>query len=101
MIPHINISGGNFTGTIVEDVPGDEILGAGFRPLHHLSFPHQNLYRDGAVGLNFEHIMNGVAADRAINKFTPRLDPRSVVSHADNQASIIHRAADSTWEGVI
>jgi hypothetical protein len=97
MIPEISISGGNFIGTIVEDVPGDEILGAGFRPLCHTVYPHQNLFRDFAVGLNFEHIMNGTAADREINKFTPRLDPRSVVSHTNNEASIVHRAEDSTW----
>jgi hypothetical protein len=97
MVPSVHISGGNFAGTIVEDVPGDEILGAGFKPLNHTLFPHQNLYRDHAVGLNFEHIMNGVAEDRAINKFTPRLDPRSVRRDSDREAAIVHAAMDSTW----
>ena len=51
-------------GTIVRDLTGKSVLGAGFRPLLHAAFPSQNLYRDDAVGLNFEHIMNGTAADR-------------------------------------
>ena len=94
MTRQIKVSGGPFTGTIVEDVPR---LGAGFQPLVHTAFPHQNLYRDEGVGLNFEHILNGTTADRDINRFTPRRDPRSVVSHAEYDASIIHRAQDSTW----
>ena len=98
MIPQSSIFSNHFIGTIVEDVPGEAIMGAGFRPLVHTAFPHQNLYRDDAVGLNFEHILNGVAADRDINRFTPRLDPQSLVSHADNEASIIHRVGDSTWQ---
>ena len=97
MIPQISISGGHFSGTIVRDVPGGPILGAGFHPLVHAAYPHRNLYSDQAVGLNFEHIMNGSAADREINKFTPRRDPHSIVSHADSEASIVHPAEDSTW----
>jgi hypothetical protein len=41
--------------------------------------------------------MNGVAEDRAINKFTPRLDPRSVRRDSDREAAIVHAAMDSTW----
>jgi len=42
--------------------------------------------------------MHGVAADSAINKFTPRLDPRSVVSSSDREASILNPVATSTWQ---
>ena len=48
MVASVRISGGHFTGVIVEDVPGTEILGAGFKPLCHARYPHQNLYRDHA-----------------------------------------------------
>jgi hypothetical protein len=98
MIPSVDFVGGKFVGTLVEDVAGDEILGAGFRPLCHSLYPKQNLYRDYGVGLNFEHIMNGTSADKSINKFTPRLDPRSVVSHDTCSASILNRGEESTWQ---
>jgi hypothetical protein len=93
----VQISGAGFSGTIARDLSGQNALGAGFRPLVHEKFPSQNIYRDDAVGLNFEHIFNGAEADRDISHATPRLDPRSVVSHSTSEASIVHRAEDSSW----
>lgn len=87
----VTISGGNLTGTI-KLVPG---LGAAFKPLEHADFPGQDLYRDG--GLNFEHIMNGAAADEKINWFTPRRDTHYIVSNSVSSATVIHEASESTW----
>jgi len=39
------------------------------------SRPKRNLFRDDAVGLNFEHIFNGAKKEHAISMFTPRRDP--------------------------
>ena len=95
--PQVSVAGGGFTGTIVRDLMGKSVLGAGFRPLVLTTYPNQNLYRNDAVGLNFEHILNGTVADRNINRYTPRLDPRTVISHSESEASIIHKAEDSAW----
>lgn len=97
MVEKVHIAGGSFVGTIVEDVPGPQIIGAGFNPLTHGRYPDQNLFLDKAIGLNFEHILNGTARDKAINKFTPRLDRCSIHRLADAGASIVHAAEDSTW----
>ena len=71
--------------------------GAAFTPLCHLRYPDQNLYRDDAVGLNFEHIMNGAAADAGRSMFTPRKDRCLLFSHAPGEASVHHPAVDSSW----
>jgi hypothetical protein len=93
----VQLSGACFSGTLAENLSGQNPLGAGFRPLVHERFPDQNIYRDDAVGLNFEHIFNGAAADREISHATPRIDPRLIVSHSTSEASVIHRAEDSSW----
>jgi hypothetical protein len=97
MLQKVRIAGGNLGGTIVDGVPGPQALGAGFNPLTHNRFPGQNLFLDKAIGLNFEHILNGTARDKAINRFTPRLDRCSVNRLGDAAASIVHAAADSAW----
>ena len=91
------LSGACFSGTLAENLSSQNPLGAGFRPLVHERFPDQNIYRDDAIGLNFEHIFNGAAADRDISHATPRIDPRLIVSHSRSEASVIHRAEDSSW----
>ncbi len=97
MKSHIAVSGGEFTGAIIEDTPGEYCIGSGFRPLLHSAFPSQNIYRDEAIGLNFEHVLNGAAADFDRNRFTPRTDTQFLQYHSDGEASVLHRAEDSTW----
>jgi len=97
MKSHISVSGGGFTGSLIEDTPGPYCIGSGFRPLVHSAFPSQNIYRDEAIGLNFEHVLNGVAADVDRNRFTPRTDTKSLQAHSDGEVSVLHRAEDSTW----
>ena len=98
MKSHIPVSGGEFTGSLIEDTPGPYCIGSGFRPLVHSAFPSQNIYRDEAIGLNFEHVLNGVAADFDRNRFTPRTDMQSLHAHSDREVSVLHRAEDSTWD---
>ena len=97
MAATIGLSGGSFRGLLLDNEANADRQGSGFTPLCHLSYPDHNLYRDDAVGLNFEHIMNGAAADAARSMFTPRKDCCLLRSHAPGEASVRHPAADSSW----
>jgi len=97
MVTEVRIEGGNLSGTVVEDVPGGQVLGAGFNPLIHSMFPAQNVFLDKAIGLNFEHILNGAARDKGINQFMPRRDRCSIRRLGEAAVSVLHAAEDSTW----
>ena len=97
IIQAIPISNGTFSGVLHNNESNRKRQGAGFNPLKHHLYPEQNIFGDGGVGLNFEHIMNGAAADADICMFTPRKDICSVVRHSDSSASVIHKAEHSTW----
>lgn len=59
--------------------------------------PTASLYRDDAVGLNFEHVFNGAEAQHDISMFTPRKDP-CVVEHTGEHSYVIRWSADeSSW----
>jgi hypothetical protein len=92
-----HMNNGYFSGIIHDNESNKKRQGSGFNPLTHILYPTQNIYRDEDVGLNFEHIMNGTAADAAISMFTPRRDICSVIQRTDSSASIIHPAKHSSW----
>ena len=92
-----HLSNGYFSAIIHDNEANKERQGSGFNPLTHFLYPEQNIYRDKDVGLNFEHIMNGAAADAEISMFTPRRDICSVHQLSDSSASIIHKAKHSSW----
>jgi len=71
--------------------------GSGFNPLWHAAFPGRNLFRGEFVGLNFEHIFNGVAGDRDRSLFTPRKDPCDLQVLGENTASLHWPAEGSSW----
>ena len=91
------LSNGHFSGTLHNNEANRERGGSGFNPLSHIYCPEQNLFHDDAVGLNFEHAMNGTAKDADICMFTPRLDHCSILRHTDSSACIVHNARDSSW----
>lgn len=93
----IEISNEYFTGVLHNNESNRERQGSGFNPLSYYLYPNQNLFHDDAVGLNFEHIMNGAAKDAEICMFTPRKDACSLQQHSEYSASIIHKAENSTW----
>jgi hypothetical protein len=93
----IQIGNGYFQGTLHDNRANQKRQGAGFNPLTYYLYPRQNIFRDDAVGLNFEHIMNGSAADAAISMFTPRKDNCTVEKINDSSAVIVHKAKDSSW----
>lgn len=88
----INISAGGFKGTLHDNVSNRDRQGSGFHPLMLKAFPNASLFRDDAVGLNFEHIFNGAADDRDIAMFTPRQD-------ACNVARIDEQTLRLSWPG--
>ena len=89
--------GGELYGKILDNAANARRQGNGITPLIYINFPERNIFRDDAVGLNFEHIMNGSAADAEICMFTPRTDSCLLLQHQPSAASIIHRAEDSNW----
>ena len=93
----IELRGGSFRGLLLDNEANAERQGSGFNPLCHLGCPGRNLFRDDAVGLNFEHVMNGAAADAPRSMFTPRKDRCLLISHSPGEASVRHPAADSSW----
>ena len=93
----IQLGNGYFTGTLHNNAANRAKQGAGFNPLSHVAFREQNIFRDDAVGLNFEHVMNGAVKDAGICMFTPRLDTCSILRHGDFSASIVHDAQESSW----
>ncbi|MXW78278.1 MAG: hypothetical protein F4Z57_04680 [Gemmatimonadetes bacterium] len=97
MAATIGLRSGSCRGFLLDNEANADRQGSGFNPLCHLSYPDQNLFRDDAVGLNFEHIMNGAAADADRSMFTPRKDRCFLLSHAPGEASVHHPAADSSW----
>ncbi len=93
----IRIGNRYFTATLHDNESNKDRQGSGFNPLTHQLYPGQNLYRDDAVGLNFEHIMNGTAADAHISMFTPRRDTCTISRLTDSSAAVIHKAEHSSW----
>lgn len=93
----VQLSNGHFSGTLHNNESNRKRQGSGFNPLSHICCPEQNIFHDDAVGLNFEHIMNGTAEDADICMFTPCSDPCSIFSHTDSSACIVHNARDSSW----
>lgn len=72
------VEGINLHGTLHDNVSNEKRQGSGFNPLILKTHPKANLFRDDAVGLNFEHLFNGAKAQHAISMFTPRQDPCQV-----------------------
>ncbi len=91
------ISNGYFSGTLHDNISNKQRHGSGFTPLSHHLYPNRNIYHDDAVGLNFEHIMNGTAADFSISHLTPRKDSCLINRLSDSSASVIHPAEYSSW----
>lgn len=71
--------------------------GSGFNPLFFKDFPTANLFRDDAVGLNFEHIFNGAKAQHSISMFTPRQDPCAIGRPKPHQVELWWPARESQW----
>ncbi len=93
----ISFEGAGFSGDLLDNVLNAGRSESGFNPLMHQAYPGRNLFRDAMVGLNFEHVFNGMAADKAISMFTPRTDVCTISSESPTSATIHWPAADSSW----
>lgn len=86
-----------FTGVLGDNLSNPQGGGSGWLTLAPRAYPAQSLFRDAHVGLNFEHIFNGTAADREISMFTPRKDTCRIEVHAKNAATLHWPAEHSAW----
>ena len=84
-------------GRVLDNVANKGRQGSGFNPLCYGLYPGQPIYSTNATGLNFEHIFNGVAADKAISMFTPRTDPVELISRSMNSAELHWPVERSAW----
>ena len=77
----------SFRGVLHDNDSNRSRQGSGFTPLELKDFPNANLFRDEAVGLNFEHIFNGAKKQHAISMFTPRRDPCHFSGQVSNMST--------------
>jgi len=92
-----DLAGGALRGRLLDAIANQRRSGNGFNPLRHASYPDQNLFRDDATGLYFEHIFNGTAADHDIAMFTPNADPHTVSSSGPATGVMHYPAEGNTW----
>lgn len=93
----LKVESPSFQGVLHDNVSNQQRQGSGFTPLVYKPYPAANLFRDDAVGLNFEHIFNGAKDQHAISMFTPRHDACHLKQFGENQFQIHWPSKDSTW----
>ena len=91
------LSNADLSGWLLDNEGNAKRDGGGFNLLSHRLYPDKSFYRSKQVGLNFEHIFNGTAADAAISMFTPRVEPNELTKQVGKQASLHWPAASSSW----
>ena len=62
----VTLKAGKLAGVLHDNASNAGRDGAGFTPLRYMDYPNAILYRPDQVGLNFEHIFNGLAKGLAI-----------------------------------
>ena len=58
-VRQVGLRAHGWEGTLLDNVANASRQGSGFNPLCNAAFPGTSLFRDDAVGWNFEHIFNG------------------------------------------
>ena len=94
----LKIDGKSFGGVIHDNVSNAKRQGSGVTPLFPKAFPGANLFRDDAVGINFEHIFNGVKGDNSLAMFTPRKDLCLLKKVGEPQYELSWPVKGSQWE---
>lgn len=67
----------------------------GLRVLGHQRYPERNIFYP--AGLNFEHILSGLAVDENRNWFTPRREHSYLTNVSDKAVSLFWPADASAW----
>ena len=93
----IEVDSTSFEGVLHDNHSNKKRHGSGFTPLNLKHYSGANLYRDDAVGLNFEHIFNGAAEQHDISMFTPRRDPCHLKHLAGNRYEVYWPSEGSKW----
>ena len=93
----IQLQSAGFSGKLHDNIANEKRQGSGFNPLILNDFPGKNIFRNDAVGLNFEHIFNGGRAQHSISMFTPRQDPCHLRNIGENQYEIFWPGKNSQW----
>jgi len=93
----LEIHSPSFSGVLHDNLSNEQRQGSGFNPLILKSYPGTNLYRDDAVGMNFEHIFNGAKGQHEISMFTPRTDPCHLKKTGESRCEIYWPSAGSKW----
>ena len=75
----------SFRGALHDNVSNKARQGGGLNPLSVKAFPKRSLFRNDAVGLNFEHVFNGAKAQYDASMFTPRKDNCDLKKLAPNR----------------
>ncbi|HAH98901.1 MAG TPA: hypothetical protein DCO70_06160 [Verrucomicrobiales bacterium] len=96
----LDVNSASFEGVLHDNLSNKKRQGSGFAPLILKSYPGANLFRDDAVGVNFEHIFNGAKEQNEISMFTPRHDPCELkkLAQADFKFNGPRRGPDGEWK---
>lgn len=84
-------------GRMLDNVANSRRQGSGFNPLCYRTYPDKPIYSIENTGLNFEHIFNGVAADKQISMFTPRRDPVVLIQKSPVEVTLHWKGGQSAW----
>jgi hypothetical protein len=92
------IRAGQLSGRVADNVANAKGQGSGFHPLYYGAYPGKPIFRPELVGLNFEHVFNGTAADKDLCMFTPRKDRCELVRHSIRRVSLHWPEDRSSWQ---
>lgn len=93
----IRLSSDTLTGSVLDNIANAHRQGSGFNPLC-LMGQERNLFNDGAVGLNFEHIFDGCRENDQRAMFTPRTDPMHLQAVDQRTTRLIWPRETSSWD---
>jgi len=93
----LDVNSASFEGVLHDNLSNKKRQGSGFTPLIFKSYRGLNLFRDDAVGINFEHIFNGTKEQNDISMFTPRHDPCELKQFSSRRYQIHWPNNGSKW----
>jgi len=93
----LDVNSASFEGVLHDNLSNKKRQGSGFTPLIFKSYRGLNLFRDDAVGINFEHIFNGAKEQNDISMFTPRHDPCELKQFSSRRFQIHWPNNGSKW----
>ena len=94
---NLEVDNTSFAGILHDNVSNQHRQGSGLNPLVHQSNSKWNLFRDDAVGWNFEHIFNGAKAQHSLSMFTPRKDECRLSQLEKDRYELRWPAEQSQW----